>query len=226
MAPITVISLLTRRQDLTTADFQKYWREIHGPLGAKIPGLVGYVQNHVIDSRQIAIRFDRGSWNVDGFVELEFKDQDSFAEAQRSQELAAARLDEAAFIGAITIMKCERRVIISRRANEPPVKRMSILARKAASSQAAFRREWLDVHPNYVSAIHDLAGYNQNVVVSQDPHPTSSSAGIDGIAEMWFPDIGTIDRAFASSAGKDAQRHADVFLQTITTFLVEPYRLV
>jgi uncharacterized protein (TIGR02118 family) len=223
----SIISLLSRRQGQSVADFQKYWLEVHGPIAAKIPGLKRYEQNHVIDSRQLGISHARGGWNVDGFVELEFEDQASFEAAQNSAQLAAARADEPAFVGAITIMTCEKHVVVARRESDGPVlKRMSILTRKAGITRDEFRHEWLDVHSGYVPSLPRLAGYNQNLVLAQNPRPASIALEIDGVVELWFPDVNSIAAAFSSPAAEVSQGHAKAFLETITTFLVEPHRIV
>jgi uncharacterized protein (TIGR02118 family) len=39
---------LKRRPDLTFQEAQDYWRDSHGPLAATVPGMVRYVQNHVV----------------------------------------------------------------------------------------------------------------------------------------------------------------------------------
>ena len=31
---------------MTVEAFQRHWREVHGPLGARVPGLRRYVQSH------------------------------------------------------------------------------------------------------------------------------------------------------------------------------------
>lgn len=39
--------VLRRRRDMTVEEFRAYWRDVHGPLIGKIPGLRKYVQYHV-----------------------------------------------------------------------------------------------------------------------------------------------------------------------------------
>jgi len=46
---IKSISLIHRKPGLSVEEFNRYWKEQHGPLAAKmIPGLRRYVQNHLI----------------------------------------------------------------------------------------------------------------------------------------------------------------------------------
>ena len=43
-----VIVLLTKKDGMTREDFRHYWREVHGPMGARMPGVRRYVQNHAL----------------------------------------------------------------------------------------------------------------------------------------------------------------------------------
>jgi len=41
------IELVKKKEGMLVQDFQRYWTETHGPLGASIPQVNRYVQNHV-----------------------------------------------------------------------------------------------------------------------------------------------------------------------------------
>jgi uncharacterized protein (TIGR02118 family) len=41
------VEFLTRKTGLSVEDFQRYWREVHGPIAARIAALRRYVQSHV-----------------------------------------------------------------------------------------------------------------------------------------------------------------------------------
>lgn len=71
-----LVYVLRRKPDLTREAFQKYWREVHGPLVAsyaKTLGIVRYVQVHTIDSplppRKDEVRGELGA-AYDGVAEL------------------------------------------------------------------------------------------------------------------------------------------------------------
>ena len=40
------IEFVHRRSDLGVEEFQRYWREVHGPLSSEIPVILRYVQSH------------------------------------------------------------------------------------------------------------------------------------------------------------------------------------
>jgi uncharacterized protein (TIGR02118 family) len=44
---VKVVEFLTRRPGASVEDFQRHWREAHGPLAAGIPGLRRYVQSAI-----------------------------------------------------------------------------------------------------------------------------------------------------------------------------------
>lgn len=43
-----VLVLLTKKDGMSREDFRRYWREVHGPMGERMPGVRRYVQNHVL----------------------------------------------------------------------------------------------------------------------------------------------------------------------------------
>src|SRR4029078_2347055 len=41
---LTMLVFVKRRSDLSPEAFHDYWRDVHGPLGAQVPGVRRYVQ--------------------------------------------------------------------------------------------------------------------------------------------------------------------------------------
>jgi uncharacterized protein (TIGR02118 family) len=88
---VKAIYLIRRKSGMSTEDFHRYWREVHGAIAARIPGLRRYVQCH-------AIAPNRDGTEFDGAAEAWFDDMDAVRRAVASPEYAAARADEARFI--------------------------------------------------------------------------------------------------------------------------------
>lgn len=107
---VKLIYCLNRRSGLSVEEFQSYWREVHGPIAAKIPGLRRYVQSHVLPSTYASTFVPP----YDGVAELWFDDLESFQRAVASAEMMAAREDERNFIdhGRIAILLSEEKVIV------------------------------------------------------------------------------------------------------------------
>ena len=86
-----MIVILYRRQDFTRDACLIYLRDVHGPMAERLPGLVAYRQNHVVED---TTRRDPG-W--DAVVELWWETRESMEGAWRTPEGRAATADLAAF---------------------------------------------------------------------------------------------------------------------------------
>jgi len=108
---IKSLSLLTRRPELTHEQFVKHWVEIHAPLAHRVPGLLRYVQSHIVEERK---RPDIPSHDVevDGVAELWYESRESMANAHASPEAKALHADGALFIGRIKTFTIEEKIII------------------------------------------------------------------------------------------------------------------
>ncbi len=73
------------------ADALRYWRETHGPLVAKVPGLRKYIQNHAATAPENDLQFD-------GTLELWFDRVDAFQAAAGTPEWQAVMEDSAKFV--------------------------------------------------------------------------------------------------------------------------------
>ena len=88
------IEFVHRRPDLGVEEFQRYWREVHGPLASEIPVIVRYVQSHC----------RRGGYAngrqppCDGVAITWFASTDAMRESARTDAYARTRADEASFI--------------------------------------------------------------------------------------------------------------------------------
>ena len=70
--------LFRKLSGLEMDEFQRYWKEVHGPIAAKLPGLRRYVQDHVIVD---PVQDDRP---YDAVAELWFDSAESFQAAMAS----------------------------------------------------------------------------------------------------------------------------------------------
>ncbi|MFM9925298.1 EthD domain-containing protein [Variovorax sp. H27-G14] len=225
------MGLIRKKPDWTDDAFRRHWRDSHGPLVAQLPALRAYRQNLVVDRLQRGIDFARGPWDFDGFSQLRF---DAAAQADAAfthGELAAAiRADEEHFLGALHIVTVAQTEVIAL----PPkpeglLKRISLLRRPVAQSEEDFRREWR-VHADHVRRMPGVSGYRQNVVTARELVKGTPCAHaelpIDGIVELWFENIDTLNAAFASPQGRVTMAHALTFLAEITAFVVQEHRVM
>ena len=88
------IEFVRRMPGMAVGDFQRYWREVHGPLGASIETVLCYVQNH---ARASSYR-DGCEPPLDGFALTWFENTDAMRASARTREYAATRDDEDNFL--------------------------------------------------------------------------------------------------------------------------------
>jgi uncharacterized protein (TIGR02118 family) len=228
---IVRMGLLTRRPGVTQAEFRRHWREVHGPLAARLPGLRRYHQNHVVDNRQLAIDHARGAWSIDGISELWFDSEDDMKRALSSNEYKEVARDHHLFVGPTALITAVQNVVVPVDPSAGPlVKRMSILTRKSGLTPEQFKEEWWGFHAEAVSKFPNLMGYTQNLVTGRSSglgQPASYEAlPIDGMVELWFRSVADVEGAFHSPAASVSQAHALSFIAEITTFLVETHEIV
>jgi len=82
-----VVYIVHRRPDMDRDEFCRYWREVHGPIAAKIPGLRKYVQNHAVPDPA------SGDLPCDGIAELWFDSPQALQAGLASPEGVATTAD-------------------------------------------------------------------------------------------------------------------------------------
>ncbi|MBW2093036.1 MAG: EthD domain-containing protein, partial [Deltaproteobacteria bacterium] len=91
---LKVIICIKRKPGMDVIDFQKYWRDVHAPLGAKIPGSRRYVQNHT----WLNYYQSGGDPIYDGVVESWFDNRNTLRKALNSPEHIIDQEDATNFI--------------------------------------------------------------------------------------------------------------------------------
>jgi len=90
---IKVVYCITKKRGLSDEEFFDYWKNVHGSIGARIPGL-----RRLVQSRRVAIPGDTRSPDYDGVAELWFDDEAALLAARESAEWRESSADEANFI--------------------------------------------------------------------------------------------------------------------------------
>jgi len=90
---VKLVYCITKKPGLTDAEFFHYWEKIHGPIGARIPGLRRLVQSHTL-ARTSEVRPP----DFDGMAELWFDDLEALLAARATPEFRASSDDEGHFI--------------------------------------------------------------------------------------------------------------------------------
>jgi len=90
---VKVVYCFAKAPHLSAEEFSDYWRNVHGPIGARIPGLRRLVQSLALPTGP-----DDPPSTFDGMAELWFDDLASLAAARASAEWAASTADEPNFL--------------------------------------------------------------------------------------------------------------------------------
>jgi len=91
---IKLVYCISKLPTLTQGEFSAYWQNVHGPIGARIPGLRKLVQSVTVG------RSGDPDPDFDGMAELWFDDWEALLRARRSAEWQDSTADEANFIDA------------------------------------------------------------------------------------------------------------------------------
>ncbi len=92
-----VLVVLQRKQGMAREEFRRYWREVHGPIGARMPGVQRYVQNHVAAEGA----------PFDGVAEMWFNTPADMQKAFTSEAAAEAARDAANFLAGSQVVIVE-----------------------------------------------------------------------------------------------------------------------
>ncbi len=206
---IAAISLMRRRDDVTLSAFRRHWLDVHGPMVCRFPALRHYVQDHVIASPAMnALAIDM---RIDGFPILWFDNDADRRRAHASPEMAACNVDSRSFIGAVSRVICEPRVIVQA-GDAADMKLIALLPGKAADEAA------LERHAAWARDLPRLAGLTLYRVLEQGPAPNSTiphlPVAVAGLAELSFATLVDLECAISADATSAAQ------------FVTEEHRLV
>jgi uncharacterized protein (TIGR02118 family) len=81
--------ILRRKPGMSVQEFRDYWQHVHGPLIAKIPGILKYTQYHVRSDH-----LDESDNAIDGIAELWFESEEAQKKAWSTPEYRAVVEDE------------------------------------------------------------------------------------------------------------------------------------
>ena len=194
---IKVAVFLKRRADLTQADFFSWWLDSHRPLVEKIPGLSRYV---------ISLSAGDEDGDFDGLAELCFNDTETIAAAFASKDGHAASADTRAHVSRRERLDLVQYPFLD--TGKPArFKLVAALKRAKDMDRKAFKDWWLNRHARMVLPFPDLRRYQVSLV------EFGEEGFADGIAEVCFEDLATLQRVTSSemvrTAQQDSQDHTE-----------------
>lgn len=177
------------QEGISRDDARAYWTNGHGPLGLKVPGSSGYVQNHVIES--VGPRGPvEAKLHLDGFACEWWADDETFATAMKSPEWLAIVEDDTnvfeANSGDGMSALVEERLL---RDGEPgPFKIVWFHRFLPGVDRQEADDHWLRRHAPLVLAVPGIGPYQQNLATfSLGPFGVEGEPlQYDGLSEWWF----------------------------------------
>ena len=149
---------------------------------------------------------------IDGFPVLMFDNDDDRLRAHQSPEMAACNVDSRSFIGAVSRVICEPRIVVPQAQDAGRMKLIALLPSEAADDAA------LERYAAHVRELPGLRGLMVYRVLQQGPAPNSTIPHLPvstaGIAELSFASL--VDLECAMSGDDTEAAH----------FVVEEHRLV
>jgi len=103
------------------------------------------------------------------------------------------------------------------------IKSLSLLTRKDGLSHEAFIEHWVNVHAPMVRAVPEVRRYVLSFISSQPARadvPTLD-VDVDCIAELWYDDVASMERAAKSAAMLRVRADGASYLGRIKTFIME-----
>jgi uncharacterized protein (TIGR02118 family) len=110
---VRTIAILGRRDGMTFEEFDTYWREVHAPLAAQVPGVVRYVQRHVVPEGTEP----DNEFGVAGFAVLDYESVEAMEAGWASEAGQRALADVPNFLGKHSVVVLEDYVVVDRGAD-------------------------------------------------------------------------------------------------------------
>lgn len=199
---VKVIWIARFRADIDKAAARAHWRDVHGVLGADVPGLDRYTQSHVVAAVPPSTQWPA----FDGYSSGWYADDDAYMRSMASPEWGAIGADsdnlfDTPFFWGMSAFVDEHVVVA------PPVGGAKVAAIVRFADGAGDR--WVARTEALLRDVPGLEGAVLNVAgdaIGVAGRANELTLGFDGCAEYWFEDRTTLIRALATPAWRGAQQ--------------------
>lgn len=108
------------------------------------------------------------------------------------------------------------------------IKVAGLLTRKEGITHEAFVRHWFDIHAPLAHAVPGIRRYVQCHVTGTRTRPDipETKVDIDGIAELWYDDLASFERAAATPEMKRLTDDGALFIGQIKTYVIEEHEII
>jgi uncharacterized protein (TIGR02118 family) len=108
------------------------------------------------------------------------------------------------------------------------IKSLSLLTRKPGMTVEAFRKVWLEEHAPLVRSVPEVRRYVLTFPLAEPTRPDVPTPEVkcDAIAELWFDDLASLQKAGASAAMKRVTDNGALYLGSIKSFVLEEVGII
>ncbi|MGD9803742.1 MAG: EthD domain-containing protein [Hyphomicrobiaceae bacterium] len=108
------------------------------------------------------------------------------------------------------------------------IKSMSLLTRKPGMTVEAFRKVWIEEHAPMVRSVPEVRRYVLTFPLAEPTRPDVPTPEVqcDAIAELWYDDMASLQKASASAAMKRVTDNGARYLGTIKSFVLEEVGII
>ena len=187
------MTLLAKKEGLSTADFRSYWAGPHAALALCMEGVSKYTHNRV--DKVLWTKYDRPCFCIDGIVELYFRDEGAMRDAQAStigrRHIPA---DEPNFLKGWTLCLVDSQGDEAAVADRPVKVIVPFLL--GTSSKEAFARAIAQhaIETSVHIALNWTTSTARRTQLWSEPSPP------DGFVVLWFGSVATAHDAFDQGA--------------------------
>jgi uncharacterized protein (TIGR02118 family) len=189
------------RPDRPRDECAHHWREVHGPLAAKTPGMLRYIQSHVVGGLPVVADPAPDLVPFVGYSSSWFADEASYQRAMASAEWAALVADSPnLFDGRFFVgMSAALEEHVMRDGPVGPYKVCWVAKFRSDIDAGDARHHWRTVHGPLALEAPGIDRYVQNHAVA-----ALGSGDVElqfaGFSECWFADAETCAAALRSPA--------------------------
>ena len=108
------------------------------------------------------------------------------------------------------------------------IKIMGLLTRKEGITREEFVRHWFDIHGPLAHAVPGIRRYVQSHITGTLTRPDIPETDIeaDGIAELWYDDLESFQRASVTPEMKALTDDGALFIGQIKTYVIEERQII
>src|SRR6202051_2471561 len=108
------------------------------------------------------------------------------------------------------------------------IKGLGLLTRKDGLAHEEFVQHWLEIHGPLAHAVPGVRRYVQSHIVGTRTRPDipETDVDVDGIAELWYDDMESFQRAAASPEMKRLTDDGALIIAQIKTYLIDEKQII